>query len=371
MLIDDLLYNNGNCEMAQLLAPELRRATIVRADNIARYAYLEASQEGWSLATDFPNLAPVFDSMWVEYQIPMSPHAAENSAPNSLRGKTVGVLVVAHSGDEIRKALPLLPEHIKVWSALVDAVAYLPELREWYTEFYTQVVKPLYQRHPMRLIEHIPRIVGLFTQDFLDEWRPTVDGHHQLIIDLMQPARWVLGFAFFFRERGEPVSIPTWYQLPLDEHGAPFLNSTGDLALRWTVPFTLTEDIMTVMNTTEFYLIAFLALCFMHCKNVEVVTRQRQDKKSREQAVRANVGLKYKELIIEPMRKILADAGAESGAGLSRAMHIVRGHFADYRDHGLFGKHKNIFWFDMHVRGDAKQGVIQKSYNVQPEENSQ
>ncbi len=46
-------------------------------------------------------------------------------------------------------------------------------------------------------------------------------------------------------------------------------------------------------------------------------------------------------------------------------MHIVRGHFKDYRNGGgLFGKLKGLYWWDMHVAGDISNGQIVKDYSI-------
>jgi hypothetical protein len=108
-----------------------------------------------------------------------------------------------------------------------------------------------------------------------------------------------------------------------------------------------------------------LAICFMHCKNVhmeEVIPptplSKKWQKKGNDPLVR------YKTLQIEPMRKIIDRAREENNCGLPKAMHICRGHFKDYRGHGLFGKYKGMYWWDQHVRGDAKEGIVLKNYKI-------
>ena len=54
-------------------------------------------------------------------------------------------------------------------------------------------------------------------------------------------------------------------------------------------------------------------------------------------------------------------AGADIGQS---PLHICRGHFKDYRESGLFGKVKGIFWWDQYVRGDLENGAVVKDYNV-------
>jgi len=110
-----------------------------------------------------------------------------------------------------------------------------------------------------------------------------------------------------------------------------------------------------------------MGLSLMHCKNVvasDHVAKEgsRQFRNARD----PERFLRYHILEIEPMTRILTEAGAKSD--LRQALHICRGHFKDYRQRGLFGRetHKGLYWFDAHVRGDAARGVVAKDYDVIP-----
>lgn len=109
----------------------------------------------------------------------------------------------------------------------------------------------------------------------------------------------------------------------------------------------------------------------MHCKNVELVERDPYaglPKSLRKHGKRPLV--RYHTLEIEPMRKVLRDEGGmgPNGEGLKQALHICRGHFKDYRQRGLFGKLKGLYWWDQHARGDVEQGVVEKDYAVKAPE---
>jgi hypothetical protein len=50
------------------------------------------------------------------------------------------------------------------------------------------------------------------------------------------------------------------------------------------------------------------------------------------------------------MCKQLDAAGAKDPGGLPRALHIMRGHFKDYREgRGLFGKVHGMWWWDFRL----------------------
>ncbi len=113
-----------------------------------------------------------------------------------------------------------------------------------------------------------------------------------------------------------------------------------------------------------------LAISLMHCKNVST-EEPKEDNRSRyrRQEYERKFGspaAKWRVLNIRSMQRVLREDGDIESKGLIHALHICRGHFKDYRDRGLFGRNKGIYWWDQHMRGDESAGVIVKDYAVQP-----
>ena len=106
-----------------------------------------------------------------------------------------------------------------------------------------------------------------------------------------------------------------------------------------------------------FVIPALLTICFLHCKNVKVVENKVDPALARKQ--REKLGFpptKYKTLVIEPLKEILRTQGGAHETGLKKAMHICRGHFADYTGgKGLFGKYHGKFWIPSTVRGSKRK----------------
>ena len=129
----------------------------------------------------------------------------------------------------------------------------------------------------------------------------------------------------------------------------------------WSLRHPLTDKGQEILRT------AALAVCLMHCKNV---TAAPVDPSPTLQKARQKRGkrplFRYHVLSIESMRQVLRKAGGlgTGPTGIAQALHICRGHFKDYRQSGLFGKVKGIFWWDQHARGDAQHGVVAKDYEV-------
>lgn len=98
---------------------------------------------------------------------------------------------------------------------------------------------------------------------------------------------------------------------------------------------------------------AFLAISFLHCRNVVLEENRPDDKLARKHRDKFGVQpTQFKTLVIEPLKAILRTEGRSGEHGVAKAMHICRGHFRDYRDgRGLFGKYKVQVWMPSIVRG--------------------
>lgn len=109
---------------------------------------------------------------------------------------------------------------------------------------------------------------------------------------------------------------------------------------------------------------ALLAISFLHCKNVEIIPRKPDDEKNKRRN-RNSSKIKYKVLEIEPMKKVLREEGKSKSLGLKQSLHICRGHFKDFsKGKGLFGKYKDMFWWDSQVRGNIEKGIVLKDYVI-------
>lgn len=96
-----------------------------------------------------------------------------------------------------------------------------------------------------------------------------------------------------------------------------------------------------------------LAISLLNCRNVA----QRELKNSRQvvrYAERHNIPVAktYRVIEIQPFIQEVAAASPGHGPHYSReAAKIIRGHFKDYSEHGLFGKLKGRFWWHQRIQG--------------------
>lgn len=109
----------------------------------------------------------------------------------------------------------------------------------------------------------------------------------------------------------------------------------------------------------------YLAISFMHCKNVKLEEINPPDKLQKKHLKKHKQQLiRYHVVKIEQIKKTLRTEGMIENQGLKKALHICRGHFKDYRQSGLFGKIPGIYWWDSHVRGEKESGIIVKDYEL-------
>lgn len=110
---------------------------------------------------------------------------------------------------------------------------------------------------------------------------------------------------------------------------------------------------------------SLLVITFLHCKGTVVREEVPPVKLSR--AIEKKSGLpllRYHVIDVNPFQQVLSREGNVEKVGLPQALSSVRGHFADYRERGLFGREhlRGVYWKPDHERGDPSNGIIRKDY---------
>jgi hypothetical protein len=108
------------------------------------------------------------------------------------------------------------------------------------------------------------------------------------------------------------------------------------------------------------------ALALLNCKNVEAETQHFvRDAKQRKKAKTPLARAVYHTLKLHLPGRVGHSVGAGTHSEAERAFHLVRGHFADYREGaGLFGRLKGVYWIPAHARGSKDAGIITKRYEI-------
>lgn len=179
--------------------------------------------------------------------------------------------------------------------------------------------------------------------------------------------RWlVMSETFMLDPRPSPVPgvPPIWRS---DWLFSTAINEAGKIVGFMSMPNPATPkhapDHATIIE--DEHVVSMAALSFLHCKNV-TVREHAPPRQIRRAAERDGVPIiTYRTLDIAPMTRVLRDEGGIERHGMARALHICRGHFANYTaDHPLFGRYVGQFYRPDHVRGNAKVGQVVKDYRI-------
>ena len=290
--------------------------TILVIDNVADYYWQGSDKDDWAIERgDFPCLAPPWPLAFMEYPAPaqITTHKGSESFDSSCLGKHFGVLLHSWDLDQPQSGFQGLPGVPRALQLLPGATMDRKEL-----ELADEKVQWGQQASVFaELSEGDIALIGSFC------WLLAIDGSFVAITD-----------------KGFPFLPPFGVRLETEE-----LQQLGH-------------------NCRTFLHPALLALSFIHCRNTQLIDHAPSPAVI--QAARdrhGHVPVSFKTLEIEPVKKILAHQGQAGEKGLRMALHICRGHFKDYRNSkGLFGKHKELYWWDQHVRGSLEEGVVLKEY---------
>jgi hypothetical protein len=175
-------------------------------------------------------------------------------------------------------------------------------------------------------------------------------------------ARWILWCELFvdYGRRGVTADGP---------HGSTFLciDAEGVIIDRpWMQSLAADRDAEMMRSYMTFFNPAFLAMSFLHCKNVTIVDNEVPAALAKRYRERHGIApCRYKTLIIEPLKKVLRHEGKSDSVGLQRALHICRGHFKDYREgRGLFGRYHQLVWQPSIVRGTKGKSAPPREIEV-------
>lgn len=334
----------------------LQQAVVVRVDNIARWYGEISPQAVWQLNADFPNVAPPWPVAFYEYSFPRYLNRSGVLEHSPYPNARQGVLVQSTQLDTWVDTVMHTDEHMLsyFWGAV---------LRRLVQDGDHDTLGKILQKGPVEAWRSLP-------SDAQQQWRHMLD---ELANEYRQAGvGWICQATVVPHVPPKrPVAVSMIeYPVLLDGRFLESISKPGHVAYL-VCPLTeqadLVPGIITEMGPEPLHIPA-LAMSFCHCKNVVLRDEVPPPKLSAKQEKRHGVPkVTYKTLEIQPMLGVLErEGGAGRGHTAQQALHICRGHFADYREHGLFGKHKGIFWFDMHVRGHNRQGVVIKDYAVSP-----
>ena len=199
------------------------------------------------------------------------------------------------------------------------------------------------------LLEDFPCLAPPYPDIWLEavgipgELRSAVWIHYEEIFD-KPPAKWAMIIIPWWK-LGRQLRTATAYWCVLTHAGR-------------IVAFQRAKD-PAVGGESAFLVCALFAIGLTNCGNV--IRTDHIPRTNRRHGGKGH-GRIYKTLEIDPMRKVLEAEGNAQRTGLKLALHICRGHFKHFDQHGLFGKYTGTYWWADHVRGSRERGEVVKQY---------
>jgi hypothetical protein len=342
------------------------RAERFNIQNVADYFFHGTDQEEWRVDRDFPCLAPPFPAFWMEYTVPRLIVSEKHGRRERVGGPdhARGFLCTAMRAEE---AAPRTVEEVKRRAAEMMQMS-------GYTEGILAARLADMTRRGVDLSDPIAalRKEGAYEAECFQLQAEAMRRDPEAYVGVVPPGLeggWLLNVSCVSFESGKLPTAPLYHwMIQVAKDGSPvgrelFNISTSrnpvrrEAQQRWLAGANLGVDSPIVFPV-------LMAITFLNCKNV-VAEEVAPDAEAERRWVARHKkpSFRYKVLRIEPMTEAIRRARAGTEPGTS-PLHICRGHFKDYRERGLFGRFRGVYWWDNHFRGKAENGVVVKDYEV-------
>lgn len=329
------------------------QAPVIVADNVCEYYFAENPREVWDM-DDFPSVAPPFASFFIECKHPskiVSEKYGTTEWDLQHRPRRWGMFVRA----------PRIPQGFL-------PQGWLDNLRKKYPEVGT-AEHPSWVHELVECTERVSVTGGWIMNCLLFAETPDheLDCLWEITIGVDDNGRAITvrkdDDTEYFSYTSEPKG---WARnLVLKMRSTP---NHPMFAMFGLTPKKFAIEMTGMMKPL------FLALSFMHCKNVAQIENKPDEKLQKARVKRGRLPLtRYYTLQIDPNRTPgqykARQAAGENG---NLPLHIVRGHFAYYGIEGpggwvrkkLFGKYSGRYFIPQMVRGSKQHGEVIKDYQV-------
>lgn len=342
-LLEDVITTGAASPQLLATFKDPRAYTAMIVDEPARWFYEESDQENWDQREEFRNIAPPFEQIWMEFK-----------APKFIRSEVYGLVPWHH--DAWRRAGVFLKayENHPDTSRFVNA-RWLVEAEIFIEDDVT--IRGLMEKSMYHgALDIIKRQFGKVDQRLA----------HQEATDAAQREMAKVPKIMNFLKATFAVEADG--KLALTTDGNAFMTEQSDTSVDWfnlspEGQRLLADGLIPVIN------VALLSLYMMHAAGTELKSKQvpQKLKKAREKKRKTALPeIRFKVLDLGlGMRQSLKEAKAE-GKGLSRALHLRRGHFKTFTKpmFGRPGGKTGDVWIRPHRVGDKEEGEIIKKYRL-------
>jgi len=297
------------------------KPVVFRVDNVCEY--MEAKKNEWDW-NDFPNVAPAYRSMWMEWQL-----------KNENR-QTIGVLISSaecrttqEAADALRqlKLTVLMKFGLKdtddVAKSLLEMADVPPEQLKWILHMTTFV-----RFNMEKLIVFVGNTFLLVKENGESFASPEMNGKGVM----SHPSAWIVEMLKGRAEQGHQSAIAYAHSLA----GVPCMS-----------------------------------LSFLHARGIkEQAAPPIPDALQRARVRRGRLPLfRHHTLVLDVPKRIIRDGNQGNEDLTPQALHLVRGHFKNFNEKPLFGKHKGIWFWHPTVKGNRSAGEITKDYEIRVPKN--
>lgn len=318
--------------------------------NVTEYFFAGTDQEQWLLDRHFPNLAPPFNSFWIE-----------TKAPTHISSEFYGIQSWENSNTDWYQR----PQRWGAWFLNVSLDT--QSARDYLQEQFPDVKEEYHSKYWLYSITLFRLDGGDDSNSLHPMWG------FALLVDkgTNQPVRNLRSTSFEpFLFRSDPMTKTRADLVMLERE----LGTAPLLSLKDPMGNDVPQTIFQIWEHEALLLLKplLLSISFMHCKNVERVTYPSSPKQNKRRVARNQPPFnKFHTLEITPMRRIIDQAVAEyrgnKRTAIEMALHRVRGHFKTYtEDKPLMGHAVGTWFWAASVRGSARKGTVKKEYQVMP-----
>lgn len=296
--------------------PDRTQIQPINITGASNWFYQDNPQNTWDVREDFPAIVPPFPYMWMEFK---APKRINNN------GKITDITPFVESVG---------------CNSMVQEVA----KEDWRKVIEQDVIRQM--------------LFGMAASKGMKTQGDSSNDNTQKALQAGREARWIAFWNFFAAtERHGLTKLPSV---------AAYIDPQGLMVPENYIIFGEQRVLQAVGTDFAEVLSPFLfATSLMHAKNVTLENEFIDPKIVRRRAKDGKPAITFKVLQINPIRRQSDKEHSAGETAAKRAMHIVRGHFKDYRDGaGLFGKFKGLYWWDMHVAGDKANGQVIKDYVI-------
>lgn len=407
----------------------LKTATLVDVTPVADWVMQQDAREYYHWSRDFPCLRPQYPVMWIEFKAPVTAWSSDRGLrqidhPIEPWREAALVLDLDVSTDDGLRGV------VRSSKAVVEALGHpmIDDIEridpsdwvEWVRRNQPRLAAKLEHQSVDEVLladEEVGALRAILMPDLFDrlegpkqetdhsDWKQLTQQRHATFSGLLKMVAWMpdLGTRLVraampgltrlvvmqeFCRHQDPykahlrpaLDCAVSQVLPIDDRGRlvgpPLIAShVGDAIIDRPTNRTmsdghrLTVGEATVDSAKVVFWIVGMAISLLHARNVAIEQQPPKPLVDRSGNERSDVkaGVRYHTLKVYAPNVDASTVADRPGTG-PRALpfHTVRGHFADYRERGLFGRYKTLIWRQAHWRGDKAHGEVDKDYQVIP-----